>query len=160
MQKVCCYHASQVLKYVCLQSVLYASMKHFAPVVPEKTKIRCKPIGILWHEAIMGRNADDLASAIIRVITSPDLRDKKQITIWHNCASQNKNWTLITAMTVFLNFVYGPECLTLKYSTKGHTFMSADQFHKQVEDLMKYMGDVVVWKDYVLVSLKRECRYL
>ena len=70
--------------------------------------------------------------------------------IWlDNCASQNKIWTLITALAKFVTQPDGPNSITLKYFTKGHTFMSADSFHKRIEDAMKRMNKVCDWQDFV-----------
>ena len=51
-----------------------------------------KPVcGILWHEAISGRNAEDLArSAYVKCITDPSYRDCKVFLFWaDNYTAQN-----------------------------------------------------------------------
>ena len=81
---------------------------------------------------------------------SPKFRDYNYFVIWlDNCAGQNKNWTLITVLTQFVDQVDGLQSITLKYFTKGHTFMPADSFHKDVEDAMRKMGEVCDWNDFV-----------
>lgn len=52
-------------------------------------------------------------------------------------------------MIHLVNLNTGPDKITLKYFTVGHTFMSADTFHKMVEGEMKKMGKVLDWKDFI-----------
>ena len=69
----------------------------------------------------MGRNDEDVASAFINATKSPQLRNYKHFIIWlDNCAGQNKNWTLVTPLTQFVNENDEPESITLKFFTKGH----------------------------------------
>ena len=77
-------------------------------------------------------------------------RDFHNFVIWlDNYAGQNKNWTLYTALTNFVNTTTGPIKITLKYFTIGHTFMSADSFHRKVEKEMKDMKEVCDWADFM-----------
>jgi len=55
-----------------------------------------------------------------------------------NCSSQNNNWALLS----FLVFIIHSSEITTKvidlfFSEPGHTFMSADNFHHQVEKALK-----------------------
>ena len=59
-----------------------------------------KPVGIIWHEAIMGRADEDVTSSYIKFI----MRDAKKFLFWvDNCSAQNKNWTLYTALCYVVN---------------------------------------------------------
>ncbi|KAB0790600.1 hypothetical protein PPYR_14994 [Photinus pyralis] len=87
---------------------------------------------ILWHEAIMGRNAADVASAYYNVVTKLQNETKHLIFWCDNCTSQNKNWTLFTACITFVNQDWGPESITFKYFEPGHSFMKADSIHGQI----------------------------
>ena len=50
---------------------------------------RGKSIGVLWHEGISGRNAEDVASAFIALIRSLKVIDT--IVLWlDNCKAQGK----------------------------------------------------------------------
>ena len=121
-----------------------------APIKRKDTKLDIKPLGVLWHEVLMGRNDEDVSSAYLKAMKSPKFRDYNHFVIWlDNCAGQNKNWALITVLTQFVNQVDGPQSITLKYFAEGHTFMSADSFHKGVEDAMRKMGEVCDWNDFV-----------
>ena len=122
----------------------------FAPISTNGRERGLRALGVLWHEAIMGRNDEDVASPFIKAMQSSRYRNVDNFIIrLDNCASQNKNWTLITALTKFVNQPDGPNSITLKYFTKGHTFMSVDSFHKRIEDAMKRMNEVCDWQDFV-----------
>lgn len=95
---------------------------------------------ILWHEAIQGRNAEDITSAILAFIGENVHTD---YILWaDNCTGQNKNWTLYTALVQVVNQESGPNSITLKYLTKGHTHMSADSAHGCIEKRLKKVGNV------------------
>ena len=47
-----------------------------------------------------------------------------------------------------MNTKIGPLTITLKYFAVGHTFMSADSFHRRVEAEMKKMKHVCEWDDF------------
>ena len=81
----------------------------FAPLGGKRKSKPGKPIGILWHEAVTGRDAEDIASAYYKLIRNVRHRD---------CSMNQKS---------------GPDTITIKYFEKGHTFMSADSFHHLVE---------------------------
>ena len=69
---------------------------------------------ILWHEAISGRNACDVASymKLSEIIVQQDSRD---VVIWaDNCSGQNKNWFLFTSIVQCVN-TWGPNSITMKY---------------------------------------------
>ena len=68
-----------------------------------------------------------------------------------NCSSQNKNWTLYTALAAEVNTVNGPETVTLKYFLPGHTYMSADSFHRIVEGKMRQVKNVFDFEDFVKI---------
>ncbi|CAH1966618.1 unnamed protein product, partial [Acanthoscelides obtectus] len=94
-------------------------------------------ICVMWHEAIRGRSATDVASAYYNVIKNSDNVTKK-FTFWvDNCSAQNKNWTLYSAFATFVNCESGPEDITLKYFEPGHSFMAADSVHGRISTEMK-----------------------
>jgi len=120
----------------------------FAPL-GSKSKER-PVVSALWHEALSGRNAEDLASAYVKVIRSDHLRDIKNVVFYvDNCGAQNKNWTLFTALISLVNSAGGPQTVTLRYLEKGHTFMSADSYHASVESAMRKMKNVYDFSDFV-----------
>jgi len=61
-------------------------------------------------------------------------RDIPVIKNWlDNCASQNKTWCLFS----FLVHVVNSYEIIIYYFELGHTFMSANSFHHQVEMVLK-----------------------
>ncbi len=108
-------------------------------------------IGVVWNEAVAGRNEEDVASAYDKYINASQFQDRKRFIFYmDNCAVQNKNWTIFTAMTSEVNHDEGgPDEIIFKYLEKGHTFMSADTFHSKVEKGMRQMKDVMDQDDFV-----------
>lgn len=107
-----------------------------------------KPIAIIWHEAIAGRSQYDIISTFNKFLLMH--RDAKDVTIWmDNCAAQNKNWTFYSFLIFFLNSDNTSiNSIKLKYLQTGHTFMSADSFHHQVEKSLRQKGKVLDFDDY------------
>ena len=60
-----------------------------------------------------------------------------------------KFWTLFTALALAVNSDDGPERITLKYFISGHTFMSAEVFHREIEKEVKAMGQVCDFIDFL-----------
>ena len=68
----------------------------FAPILNKVTKFGMKKSWVA--------NDEDVASAFIKAMRSSQFRDYQHFLIWlDNCAGQNKNWTIITALTKFVN---------------------------------------------------------
>ena len=56
---------------------------------------------ILWHKAIAGRKAPDVASAFLQLIRQCN---EDHIWLWaDNCSGQNKNWYLFTGLAQCVN---------------------------------------------------------
>lgn len=105
----------------------------------------------LWHEGISGRKKEDLISCYRSFLLY--YRNATTITIWcDNCTSQNKCWALFCFMVYIVNSnEIAAESITMKFLERGHTFMSADSFHHQVELAMKHYegGNVCDFDDFV-----------
>ena len=104
---------------------------------------------IVWHEAISGRQDEDITSAFYKWLIS--LRDVTEITIWlDNCAGQNKNWTFYTMLLHFVNMRDGEvETLNLKYFEPGHTYMASDAAHGRIEQHLTRKNKVYDFKDFL-----------
>ena len=88
-------------------------------------------ISILWHEAIAGRSAPNVASAYFKVIQIGISENVKKFIFWgDNCCAQNKNWSIITFFVIIAN-KYGVE-IKLKFLVTGHTFNAADGLHGRI----------------------------
>ena len=105
----------------------------FAPVGGHGT-----PLGYLWHAGIRGQNDEDISSTYIKFLSQ--LGHAPSVIIRaDNCTAQNKNWTLYSALLHYVNQVNPLNSVTLRYIEKGHTFMEADSFHKDIEGAMRQM---------------------
>lgn len=116
--------------------------------VPVGSKTGIHPFAVIWHEALAGRTMHDIISTFYAFLLAN--RDMKRIVIWlDNCASQNKNWSLISFFIYIMNSdEVALENLELKFFEPGHTFMSADSFHHQVELSLKKKKKVYDFSDF------------
>ncbi|KAK3768048.1 hypothetical protein RRG08_045867 [Elysia crispata] len=58
----------------------------------------------LWHEGIMGRHGEDIASTSRQFVN--ENRGCSSLTLWlDNCADQNKNWTILPVLPTAVNNV-------------------------------------------------------
>ena len=121
----------------------------FAPIGDFGVHHNIKALGLLWHEEIMGRKDEDITSAYWKMFFSRQFRDILRFVIWaDNCGGQNKCWTLFTMLVLVVTITH-VEQVTLKYFTVGHSFMSADNFHRNVEKEMKAMDKVYDFDDFI-----------
>jgi len=77
-------------------------------------------------------------------------RDTEKLTIWlDNYSSQNKNWCLLSFLVYIVNSddICVQEII-LNYFQAGHTFMSADSFHHQVELSLKRQKKTYDFEDF------------
>ncbi|CAH1108338.1 unnamed protein product [Psylliodes chrysocephalus] len=93
--------------------------------------------------AIIGSNAEDVASSYYAIIKRAPAHIK-HYTFWcDNCSALNKNWKLYVALcTAAVNADWGPETVTVKYFEAGHSFMKADVVHGQIGKAMKKKSNV------------------
>ncbi|KAK6179795.1 hypothetical protein SNE40_012072 [Patella caerulea] len=119
----------------------------FASLGQTKTKVTA-----LWHEAISGRNASDIASSFWNFF-------KQHIVIWvDNCTAQNNNWTFFSCLVSTNNSEdIDAETIQMKYLEAGHTFMLADSVHHQIECELKKYGDVRDWIEFMQVCKNAKC---
>ena len=97
MQKVIMLPRLPGLKQAIFCKRLVLFNETFAPVGGWKKTKTLKPTGVLWHEAIKGRSAEDVASAFIHFIRKN--RDIQSLIFWTgNCSAQNKIWFVFTAL--------------------------------------------------------------
>lgn len=87
---------------------------------------------VLWHEALGGRKAEAIVDALFEVVRKE--RDVSHFVFWaDNCMAQNKNWVIYTSLITEVNRAGGSEEIIIKYLTKGHTHMTADGIHGNIE---------------------------
>ncbi|KAK5639423.1 hypothetical protein RI129_011915 [Pyrocoelia pectoralis] len=106
-----------------------------------KKQKKSKPFAALWHDAILGRNNEEIISTFHNFFLSK--RDVSHITLWlDNCTAENKNWALFSFLVYIVNSEeICADIIEIKYFEPGHTFMAADSFHHKVELSMKRMGN-------------------
>ena len=152
LQKVIMLPVMPGLKKVIFCKRIVMFNETFAPLGGEKN--HGKATGVLWHEGISGRTAEDVASVFISFLRT--VQDVKSITIWSdNCSTQGENWWFFTALAAAVN---RPDSnfLTIrcKYFEPGHTFMPADSFHHLIEQGLKNAGKVQNFSDFVNIVEK------
>lgn len=100
------------------------------------------------HEAISGRKKDDIVSCFRAFFIQN--RDLKHIVLWlDNCAAQNKNWGLFSYLVYLINSKeVNLQTVTMRYLEVGHTYMSADEFHHQVELSLKRKKRLYNFEDF------------
>lgn len=118
----------------------------FVPV--GKKQAATKPFASIWHEGISGRKKEDLISSFHAFLLHN--RDAEKITLWlDNCSAQNKNWALFSFFVYIVNSTeINTNEIDIKYFEPGHSFMSADSFHHQVELSMKRKGKLYDFNDF------------
>ncbi len=138
---------AEMFKEVIFIPRIIAFNESFVPVGSASWKSK-PPTAVIWHEAIAGRKKEDLVSTFYEFFLTN--RDFSKICLWlDNCAAQNKNWTLLCFFTYIVNCPEVTlEYLDVKYLESGHTFMSADAFHHQVELSLKRTGKVYDFNDF------------
>ncbi|KAF0695234.1 Uncharacterized protein FWK35_00038743, partial [Aphis craccivora] len=117
--------------------------------VPLGKKGNLQPFACVWHEGISGRKKEDLISTFFNFFSHH--RDANTITIWlDNCSSQNKNWCLLSFLVYIINSdQISANEIVLNFFEAGHTFMSADSFHHQVEQSLKHQKKTYDFEDFV-----------
>lgn len=125
---------------------LVAFNESFIPV--GKQQLYLRPLAVIWHEAVSGRKREDITSAFHAFLMQN--RDMHHIVIWlDNCSAQNKNWCLLSFIVYMVNSdEIAADSIELKFFEPGHTFMSADSFHHQVELSMKKKKRVYDFSDF------------
>ncbi|XP_053626057.1 uncharacterized protein LOC128683960 [Plodia interpunctella] len=103
---------------------------------------------VLWHEAWAGRDGNNIVDAFAALLEKQ--RDVQHLVIWcDNCTSQNKNWILFTSLVILVNAGFSSiETINLKYLTKGHTHMTADSVHGNIETQIKRREAIYDYEDY------------
>ncbi|KAJ8678840.1 hypothetical protein QAD02_014627 [Eretmocerus hayati] len=148
LQKVIMLPWMETLKTALFTRRIVGFHESFVPLGESKTMSKM-PIAMVWHEAIAGRKCEDIASAFHNFFLFE--RDAAMIVLWlDNCSGQNKNWTLISSIVELINSSeVETEVIELIFFEAGHTFMSADSFHHQVELSMKRMKSLQDFNDFV-----------
>ncbi|GFR14348.1 uncharacterized protein TNCT_355691 [Trichonephila clavata] len=79
----------------------------------------------LWHEGMAGHGGNEVASCLLKVITS-NSTPKGNLTVWcDNFSGQNKNRMVLMIMIydVAKNIL---DCIEFKFLVSGHSYMPCD----------------------------------
>lgn len=147
LQKIIMLPRLEMYKKAIFTQRLIAYNESFVPI--GKITAERFPFAVLWHEAISARNQEDIISAFKAFFIHN--RDVKHFVLWlDNCSSQNKNWAIFSFLIYIINYQgISAETITIKYFEPGHTFMSADSFHHQVEESLKRLKKIYDFEDFV-----------
>lgn len=116
--------------------------------VPLGKKSKVNPFACIWHEGISGRNKEDITSTFHALFIR--YRDIEKIVLWlDNCSSQNKNWCFLSYLVFIINSdEISTTEIEINFFEPGHTFMSADHFHHQVEQSLKKQKKTYDFSDF------------
>lgn len=97
----------------------------------------------LWHEGLMGRTGNDLASALIKILEAVFLDNPELVTLvlWSDsCVPQNRNSLMSAAISIFINEHPNITSIIMKFSTPGHSCVQEiDSVHSCIERVLKKM---------------------
>ncbi|KAG5885241.1 hypothetical protein JTB14_032940 [Gonioctena quinquepunctata] len=145
LQKVIMLPRMDQYKIVLFTPRIVIFNESFVPVGEQK---HLNAVAAIWHEGIAGRKKEDIISSFHAFFLKN--RDAQTVTLWlDNCSAQNKNWCMLSFLTYIVNSSeIAANKIHLKYFQAGHTFMSADSFHHQVELSMKKSGNIYDFNDF------------
>ena len=125
----------------------------FAPLVKKGSRgDGKKPLAVLWHEAVAGKDAEDVAAAFWYFLQQN--RDKKRIVIYaDNCSAQQKSWLFVTVLITYLQHASNAtEKIIVKYLETGHTAMSADSIHQVIQKKLAKSNTACNFQDFATLT--------
>ncbi|KAG5861482.1 hypothetical protein JTB14_024714 [Gonioctena quinquepunctata] len=145
LQKVIMLPRMDQYKIVLFTPRIVIFNESFVPVGEQK---HLNAVAAIWHEGIAGRKKEDIISSFHAFFLKN--RDAQTVTLWlDKCSAQNKNWCMFSFLTYIVNSSeIAANKIHLKYFQAGHSFMSADSFHHQVELSMKKSGNIYDFNDF------------
>lgn len=93
-----------------------------------------KSVCYISHEGQLDKKSSDICNFYYQFLNSDICENMSEIIFkCDNCYSQNKNWLLFSNMIKFINEPnFKPNCITIDYYEKGHTFQAADSVHSNI----------------------------
>ncbi|XP_072398779.1 uncharacterized protein [Diabrotica undecimpunctata] len=121
----------------------------------------------LWHECLMGRTGNDLASALIKILEAVFL-DNPNLTsllLWSDsCVPQNRNSIMSVAISLFIQDHPNIDTIIMKFSTPGHSCnQEIDSVHSCIEQVLKrseYYSPVSLLRILLKVNSKKPYKIL
>ena len=99
-----------------------------------------KSYGAIWHEALMGRSGNDIASTVMKILDEivNDYKDDvriRHIILWSDsCVPQNRNSYFSSAIKCFMNDHPEVEIIEQKFCEPGHSnIQEVDNLHSRIE---------------------------
>lgn len=93
-----------------------------------------------WHEMLMGRAGNDIASALIKILEAvfADNKTLETLILWSDsCVPQNRNSLMSYAIAYFLQMNPSIQSITMKFSTTGHSCVQEiDSVHSCIERVL------------------------
>ena len=125
-------------------SRLIAFNMTFAPIGLRGKGHASKAVGVLWHEASNQWEKRRKYHKCLKMFSHVSCRDNCNWVIWaDNCGHYTQMVGVVNSHDLMI------EKITMKYFTAGHSFMSADNFHRSVEKETKNMDKVYDFSDFV-----------
>lgn len=154
LEKIIMLPRMENFKKVLFTPRIIAYNETFVPVGGNTIKKTSLPFAALWHEAIRGRGKEELISTFNAFFLQN--RDAENFIFWlDNCAAQNKNWAFISFLVYIVNSAkVAAKSVEIHYFEPGHTFMSADSVHHQIELSLRRQKKTCDFSDFVTAVQK------
>ncbi|KAG5896717.1 hypothetical protein JTB14_014593 [Gonioctena quinquepunctata] len=147
LEKVIMLPRCDMFKNVIFSRRIIAYNESFVPV-GTKQKGGIKLVAAIWQDVIAGRKKENVIITFYSF--SLHHRDGKKIILWmDNCTAQKKIGHFFSFLVFIVNCeAVATERIEINYFEPGHTYMSADSFHHQVEMSLKRHGKVYDFADF------------
>ncbi|XP_050518265.1 uncharacterized protein LOC126892670 [Diabrotica virgifera virgifera] len=95
----------------------------------------------MWTESVAKRGSSEIASVLLKYITSKPTRSENLVVFTDNCGGQNKNWLI---MALWLQLVREKIYKTIehRFLVSGHTHLPSDRDFALIEKHKKYVTQV------------------
>lgn len=102
----------------------------------------------IWHEAEGSKGSQEVASCILKFLTSLPSTIKHVLAFSDNCAGQNKNKNILKLWSYIVRFT-PIETIDHKFLISGHSYMECDQDFGLIEKRKRAVGVVYMPDDWV-----------
>lgn len=111
----------------------------------------------MWTESVAKRGSSEIASVLLKYLTSKPTRSENLLVFTDNCGGQNKNWLI---MALWLQLVREKVYKTIehRFLISGHTHLPSDRDFALIEKHKKYVKQVFSpeeWFDIVRKSNRK-----
>lgn len=110
----------------------------------------------MWHEAIAGRGANQIASCLFKHLKSLPEEVSHVVFYSDTCGGQNKNSHVAAMFTAALQQLPHIQTIDHKFMVPGHTYIEADMDHSVIERKKK-KSDIPIYHPHDWYQLVRSC---